>query len=244
MTRFLHLHEAAVGECADEFFRLFIGDDVAQRAPHDQGRALDFWHRLPQFFGAVRCGRGHIAGLGLGCPAGVVLPGPFAVGKLAQVVIEAAAQDTRIAQGIELHRPFKEFVGRVQLRRGDKVADARPAGGYYLRTDVDYDQPGHVRAMPPGIIDCVDPAHRLPHQHRAAQLHLAGKALDVTQVAVHAIVRTGRPFAVAVPALIEGDTAIAAPQHQADHVPGMGVEPAPVQKQYGSRGVPGIAQSR
>src|SRR6266851_23338 len=55
-------------------------------------------------------------------------------------------------------------------------------------------------------------------------------------MALHAVIRARRPFAITMPALIQRDAAVAMAQHQADHVPGMGVEAAAMEEEDRSPG--------
>ena len=68
---------------------------------------------------------------------------------------------------------------------------------------------------------------------RPFEFQLFDEAFKVRDLALKAIVRGRFPFAVAMTALVEGDTVVALAQHQANEIPGMGVQAAAMQKEYG-----------
>src|SRR5437870_1362265 len=84
--------------------------------------------------------------------------------------------------------------------------------------------------MPHPVGHRVESAHRLTDQDRIFELERTEKSLDVLDLRVDTVIDRWRPFAIAMPALVERDTAVALMQHQGDDVPGMGVQTTSVQE--------------
>ena len=110
---------------------------------------------------------GNAPGVNDGAAALVVLQGPLTGGCLAQIVVEAAAQDGGIAQRIELDRAFKEGLRRIQFGGGGKVANPICPGGADFGSYIDDHHRAKAIAVACRIGDRIKTAHRLPNYNRA-----------------------------------------------------------------------------
>ena len=79
----------------------------------------------------------------------------------------------------------------------------------------------------------VDAAQRHPHQHEALELQRVDERADVAGVALGGVVHLGRPLALAVAALVQGQAVPLPAERGAHDVPRVGVETAAVQEDHG-----------
>src|SRR5215831_10724665 len=56
------------------------------------------------------------------------------------------------------------------------------------------------------------------------------EAFDIPDLALETVIGGRLPFAIAVPTLVQCDTTVVAPEHEADDIPGVSVEAATMQK--------------
>jgi hypothetical protein len=71
----------------------------------------------------------------------------------------------------------------------------------------------------------------MAYQQRLVDPKLFDETFDILYLAIMAVVGGGLPFAVAVTALIERESMVLLSEHQADHVPGVRVQAASMQKE-------------
>src|SRR5882757_5795310 len=81
------------------------------------------------------------------------------------------------------------------------------------------------------IRDRVEPAHRLPDQDSTLKSQSIDESLDVTNVCRDSIVSHRRPFAIAMPALVERNASEAVAKHHRHAIPGVRSQTTAVQEQ-------------
>ena len=153
----------------------------------------------------------------------VVLPGPLAIGALADAVLQGAQGLLPGAAGVFLH-PVGKFLKGIQLvGQFPEVLDAVAAPGLGHRPGVHDDQRAQLFRVAGGPNVAVAPAHRVADEVKVGQIQGRHKAVDVPLVGFQRIIAGGGPIAVAVAPLVQGDNVVMLGQGQADKVPTVGL---------------------
>src|SRR5262249_2365197 len=198
-------------------------------AAHHQGGTRDAGNRRPQEVAPALGGRR----IDAAAVALVVLPHPLAVGHAPEIVEQAAPEQRGVTPRIERERLVDEVLDRVE-RRGlrREGGDLPRAGLARLRADVHEHEPGQPTAVPARPGQGVGTAQRHADQHEPVEPEVVDESVEILDVALGTVVHRGRPLAVAVTALVEGDAVALRLEGGADEVPRVNVEPAAVQEQH------------
>jgi len=89
----------------------------------------------------------------------------------------------------------------------------------------------HRVAVTYRVRDRVESAHRLPDQDRTLESQSIDESLDVTNVRSDSIVSHRRPFAIAMPALVERNASEAIAKHHRHAIPCVRSQTTAVQEQ-------------
>ena len=102
-----------------------------------------------------------------------------------------------------------------------------------LGADVDEDEPGQAPAVLPGPRQRVGATQRHAHEDEPLDPQGLEEGLQVAGVALGRVVHLGRPLALAVAALVQGQAVPLAPQGRAHEIPRVRVEAAAVEEHHG-----------
>ncbi len=150
---------------------------------------------------------------------GVVFPRPFAVGHLADGVLEAAVDEPGGTSGV-VHYSFDEFLVAVEpVGEGDEVADASAAGGDLSGAGVYDDQAANDVGTAGGEDVAVSSAHRVADDDEVSQFQGVGDGVKVLLVGVEGVVGVGGPLGVAVSAGVQGDDVAFMGEGEGDEIP-------------------------
>ena len=146
---------------------------------------------------------------------------------------QAPAQEDGVAARVEGQGPGDEVLDRVERRglRG-KGGDLPHTGLADLWPHVDEDEPREALAVAAGPGQGIGAAQRHADEDESIEAEAVDEGVEVGDVALGRIVHLGRPLAVAVAPLVEGEAVALEPEGGADEIPGVDVEPAPVQEQH------------
>ena len=155
-------------------------------------------------------------------------------GSCRRVVPKADAKETRITPRIEVHRLLDQLVeaeGAVGAR--GEVHDGPTFFNGDPRTGVDRHERGHALRMVQRELEAVHAAHRHPDDRDSVEPARVQKACEVACMALWRIVEIVGPLRVAMPPLIESETAKLVAQSEADEIPGARSLSAAVKKEDG-----------
>src|SRR5262249_4639349 len=132
----------------------------------------------------------------------------------------------------ERERAIDELVDRIDrllLRR--ERGDLLHAGHSSLRADIDENEPGQPAAVASGPRQPVGSAERHADQHEPSETQAIDDRLVSADVTLGPVVQLRRPFAVAVPGLIEGQAVAVPSQTETHEIPRVRVQPAAVEEE-------------
>src|SRR5437867_2729513 len=219
-----HLDHRAPRQLTHEARRRLAREDGALGAAHEERRATDLPHLLPQAL-EVRLQPA-------AADAGIELVAPAAVGALAERVAEAGADVLRRAERIEGLGARDRLLERgevahLELRRDRLATRLRDGGG-----DVDHDQAGDPLRVRRRERDRVQAAQAERDERRALPAAVVEEGADVGHEIVAAVAALGRPVGVAVATLVEGEDVVITRQVGRDLVPAVRGLRAAVEEQH------------
>ena len=221
-----HRHHPRVAHALRDPLGRLIGYEIALSAPDVQRGTPDAPGILPQLIAGPSAD--------IGVPEDrVPLPAPLAVGELAKLVPQAPSKLLLGPTRIHPLRRLHVLLQGVGLR-GQKVPDAHPGRlrQRARRRHLHHHQGTQLVGVLPGVDQGIAAPHGMPNHHHGSQAQRRYNVGDILHLSVACIVAIGRPLALPVAPLVQGDDVMVVAEGQSGEVPRVGRLGTTVEEQH------------